>query len=51
MQNNKNTTKIWTINIIKIEKYIMYVKNMLTGFMKASMIPSSFFSLWKFKYN
>ena len=44
MQNNKNTV----INIVKIGKYIVYINNMLTGFMKASIILSSFFIYEKF---
>ena len=44
MQNNKNTI----INIVKNGKYIIYINNMLTGFMKASMILSSFFIFEKF---
>ena len=38
-------------NLIKIGKYIMYNKNIQTDFMRAIMILSSHFYLWKLKYN
>ena len=39
------------INLIKVEKYIMYNNNISTEFMRAIMILSSHFNLWNLKHN
>ena len=44
---SKSETKI---NLIKTGKYIMYNNNIQTDFMRAIMILSSHFYLWKLEY-